>query len=389
MKEAILSILVFCCYSSHSQTYKEIHHKAILVDAHNDFPSSSIEKKVLFDSNLAGKTHTDLNRLISGGVDVQIFSIWSDGLQTHSFSWANRQIDSVHAWVKRNPGQMVLVSSPAELKKALKKNKMAAMIGVEGGHMIENKLEYLDSFNKRGVSYLTITHNESPGWASSAKDELTRSDSMFQTGLNEFGVRVIKKMNELGMLIDVSHAGEKTFWDIIRYSTKPIIASHSSAWDLTPHRRNLKKDQIKAIAKNGGIIHVNFYAGFLDSAYEKHMDEFIKKHQEEINALTAQKIQKDYAITMVSEKYPGELIAFQPHISALLDHIDFIVQLAGIDHVGLGSDFDGIEASVVELNGVEDFPLVTKGLVERGYSKKDIEKILGENFIRVFKANKN
>ena len=389
MKEALLAILLFFCLSSFSQSYKKLHQKAIVVDAHNDFPSSSIEKKVLFDSNLQGKTHTDLSRLIRGGVDVQIFSIWCDGSEPNSFSWANRQIDSVHTWIKRNPEKMKLVSSPAELNKAIKEKKLAAMIGVEGGHMIENNLENLDKLHKRGVSYLTITHNESPNWASSAKDEIMQPDSLLQLGLNDFGIKVINKMNELGMLIDVSHAGEKTFWDIIKYSRKPVIASHSSAWDLTPHRRNLKNEQIKAIAKNGGIIHVNFYAGFLDSTYEVHIQTFIKKHQDEISALTAKNIQKDYAITMVSEKYPGEIRAFQPHITALIDHIDFIVKQAGIDHVGLGSDFDGIEASVVELNGVEDFPLVTKGLVERGYSKKDIKKILGGNFIRVFKANKN
>jgi membrane dipeptidase len=207
--------------------------------------------------------------------------------------------------------------------------------------------------------------------------------------LNELGIRVVKKMNELGMIIDVSHNGEKTFWDVIRTSTKPVIASHSSVFDLCPHRRNLKNDQILAIARNGGVIHLIFYAGFLDSTYEKKSTDLLAKHQTVIDSLIKQNIQPDYAKIMVSEKLGSELISIRPPMSVLLDHLDHIVRLAGVDHVGLGSDFDGIEAPPGGLNGVEDFPKITKALIERGYSKKDIRKILGGNFMRVLKANEN
>jgi len=206
-------------------------------------------------------------------------------------------------------------------------------------------------------------------------------------GLTDFGKQVVKRMNELGMIVDISHVGEQTFWDAINTTTKPVIASHSCVWNLCPHRRNLKDEQIKAIGKNGGVIHLNFYAGFIDSSYEKKHAAFLAKYKKEIDEMIANKIQPDYAAMMVSEKHPDEVAALRPPLSLLLNHLDYTVQLIGIDHVGIGSDFDGIEAPPKELNGVEDFPLLTKALLERGYSKKDIRKILGENFLRVFEAN--
>jgi membrane dipeptidase len=206
-------------------------------------------------------------------------------------------------------------------------------------------------------------------------------------GLTDLGIKIVERMNELGMLIDVSHNGEQTFWDVIKYTKKPIIASHSSVWTLCPHRRNLKDDQIKAIAKNGGVIHINFYAGFIDSTYDRKSQLLRRKYRPEIDSLIAKGSQPDYARFRVMEKHKDEVDAMRPALSLLIDHIDYIVRLVGIDYVGMGSDFDGIEAGPKELNGVQDFPLITKALLERGYSKKDIKKILGENFLRVFTAN--
>jgi membrane dipeptidase len=181
--------------------------------------------------------------------------------------------------------------------------------------------------------------------------------------------------------------GEQTFWDALNISTKPVIASHSCVWNLCPHRRNLKDDQIKAIAKRGGVIFLNFYAGFIDSTFEKKSAAFNTLHQAEIDTLISHGTQANYAGFIVAEKYPEELMNIRPPLSMLLDHLDYIVKLVGVDYVGMGSDFDGINAAPRELNGVEDFPLITKALLEKGYSKKDIRKILGENFLRVFKAN--
>ena len=370
-----------------SQKYKKIHEDAVLVDTHNDFPSASIQKKVSFDAELLGKTHSDLARMRGGGVDVQIFSIFCGPEQQQPYAFANRQIDSVYEWANRAPKRMTIVRTPDELKRAIKDKRLAAMLGVEGGHMIEDKIENLDALYVRGVRYMTLTWNNSTSWASSAADETTKGDSLPHKGLTDLGKKIIKRMNDLGMLIDVSHNGEQTFWDVIKLTKKPVIASHSSVWAFCHHRRNLKDDQIIAIAKNGGVIHVNFYAGFLDSTYEAKALGFLATHKSEVDSMIAAGAQPDYAQIMMMEKYRTETDSFRPPLSLLIDHLDYIVKLVGIDFVGLGSDFDGIEAAPKELNGVQDFPLITKALLDRGYSKKAVRKILGENFLRVFKAN--
>jgi membrane dipeptidase len=382
-----LPVLLLLCVLLNAQKYKRIHYGAVLVDTHNDFPSASIEKKVSLDQDLMGKTHSDLARLRSGGVDVQIFSIFCGPEQFQPYAFANREIDSVYEWVRRAPNRMMLVKTPGDMKRAIKEKRLATMIGVEGGHMIEDKIEYLDNFYVRGARYMTLTWNNSTSWATSAADETTRGDSLLHKGLTDHGKKIIARMNELGMLIDISHNGEQTFWDVMKLTTKPVIASHSSVWALCPHRRNLKDEQIIAIAKNGGVIHLNFFAGFIDSTYEKKAAAFDERHKAEIDSLITAGVQPNYAGFMISEKYPEEVNATRPTLSMLIDHLDYIVNLVGVDHVGLGSDFDGIDAPPRELNGVEDFPLITKALVERGYSKKDIRKILGGNFLRVFRIN--
>jgi membrane dipeptidase len=388
MKHLFFLLLAACCFfTSVAQPYKKLHFDAILVDTHNDIPSSTIEKKVQFDTDLKGKTHSDLNRMKEGGIDVQIFSIFCGPEQEHPYAFANREIDSVYAWCNRNPGKMMMVKTPAQLQQAIKAKKLAAMLGVEGGHMIENDLNKLDILFNRGARYMTLTWNNSTEWATSAADETLKGDSLKHKGLTEFGKQIVKRMNALGMMVDISHNGEQTFWDVINTTTKPIIASHSSVWNLCKHRRNLKDEQIKAIGKNGGVIHLNFYAGFIDSTYEAKAMAFVAQHRSSVDSLIALKIQPDYAAIMIGEIYKDEVKNFRPHLSVLIDHLDYIVKLIGVDHVGLGSDFDGIEAPPLELNGVEDYPLVTKALMERGYTEKDIHKILGGNFIRVFKAN--
>ena len=388
MKQSFFFLLLLTfCFGAIAQPYRQLHFKAILVDAHNDIPSFTIEKHLQFDTDLKGKTHTDLKRMKQGGVDVQLFSIFCDGVQKDPYLFANREIDSVYEWTRRNPATMMLVKTPAELQQAVKQKKLAAMLGAEGGHIIENDLHKLDTLFNRGVRYMTLTWNNSTDWATSAADETTKGDSLKHKGLTAFGEQVVKRMNALGMIVDISHVGEQTFWDAIHTSIKPVIASHSCVWNLCKHRRNLKDDQIKAIGKNGGVIHLNFYAGFLDSNYAKKSLAFLAVHKSSLDSLLKLNTQPDYAAIMVGEMYKEEVNAFRPHLSVLMDHLDYIVKLIGVDHVGLGSDFDGMEAPPLELNGVEDFPLVTKALLERGYSNKDIIKILGGNFIRVFKAN--
>jgi membrane dipeptidase len=281
----ILTLLLFPTFLF-AQSYKKLHKKAILVDTHNDIPSSAIEKKVAFDTDLRGQTHSDLARMFAGGVDAQMFSIFCGGEQKEPYNYANQEMDSVYAWVNRNPAKMMLVYTPADFKKAIKEKKLATMFGVEGGHMIENDLTKLDALHKRGMRYMTITWNNSTPWATSAADETSPNpseggglNSEGKKGLTEFGRTVIRRMNELGVMVDVSHLGEQSFWDVVTVSTKPLIASHSCVWNLCPHRRNLKDDQIKAIARSGGVIFLNFYAGFIDSTFETKRNALLKQYQ--------------------------------------------------------------------------------------------------------------
>lgn len=389
MRYLFCVLLIFFQSFLFAQSYQKIHRKAILVDTHNDFLSKAVENHYAFDADLRGTTYSDLARMKTGGVDVQVFSIFCDEHfgKGSAFAYANQELDSLYAVAGRNPGRMQIVYSYKELMKAVKHHKLAALSGVEGGHMIEDDLDYLDSFYKRGVRYMTLTWNNSTSWATSAADESKHSFLVTPYGLNDFGKQVVKRMNELGMMIDVSHNGEKTFWDVIQNSTKPIIASHSSVYAICPVYRNLKDDQIKAIAKNGGVIQVNFYSGFIDSNYMPRLNHFLKVHQAEHDSLRNQKLPEYAILDYLFAHYKQELQSLRPPLSLLIDHIDYIAKLVGVDYVGLGSDFDGIESSPQGLDGVEDYPKITEALLKRGYGRKDIYKILGGNFLRVFKAN--
>ncbi|MEO9021079.1 MAG: dipeptidase [Ginsengibacter sp.] len=390
----LFGISIMMILYADSQPYKKIHAEAIVCDTHNDIISTCIERGYSFDQDLTGKTHSDLNRMLKGGLDVQAFSIFCDGKQRNPYQFANREIDTLYAWVKRNPSKMMIVGNPAQLNQAVKEHKLACMMGVEGGHMIEDDLSKIDSFFNRGVRYMTLTWNNNNSWATSAEYESGHQkkngkvDTTSQKkGLNDFGKEVVRRMNKLGMMIDLSHPGEQTFWDAISLTTKPVLVSHSDAYTLCPVYRNLKDDQIKAVAKNGGVIDLNFYPAFLDSTVGARQSVYIKKHRAEKKELIASGKKDFEADDILAKKYPKEIEDMQAPFHLLFDHMEYIIKLAGIDHVGLGGDFDGIPITPKVLTDVTKYPMITKELVKRGYSKKDIDKIMGENLIRVFKAN--
>jgi membrane dipeptidase len=388
---AIICASLFMGQFAVAQSYKSLHKKAIVIDTHNDFISTGIEKNKSFDQDLKGITHSDLSRMKKGGVDVQVFSIFCDenyGMGT-AFAYANREIDSLYAVVERNPNKMMIVKNPSDLDLAVKSKKLGSMMGIEGGHMIEDKIEYLDSLYNRGGRYMTLTWNNSTSWASSAADERAGKDLGHPYGLNALGEKIVKHMNELGMIVDISHVGEKTFYDALRITTKPVIASHSCTYALCPVPRNMTDDQIRMIKKNNGTIQLNFYSGFVDSTFREKNNIFIAKHQQEKDSILKTNPSDFYANLLIHEKYKDEMDNVRPSLTLLIDHLDHIVKLIGVDHVGIGSDFDGINSSPRELNDVTNMPLLTKELLKRGYSKNDIYKILGGNFIRVFKANQN
>lgn len=392
MKIKTFLISIFVTLQLSAQSYQEIHEKAIFVDTHNDFLTQTMEKNFVFDTDLKGKTHSDLNRMKEGGLDVQFFSVWSDGNQSNPYNYANRQIDSLDAVIKRNPDNIVKVANSKELLKTIKQNKIAALIGLEGGHQFENDLGKLDVLYNRGVRYITLTWNNSTPWATSASDETNpegAKNSEGKKGLTAFGKQVVQKMNSLGIMVDISHVGEQTFYDVIATTSKPVIASHSSVYTLCPHKRNLKDEQIKAIAKNGGVIQINFNSGFIDPIVEPRETAFLEKHKAEIDSLVKTGMFQYDAEESMYRKYTDESYELRAPFDFVIQHIEYVIHLVGVDYVGIGSDFDGIFQPPKQLDDVTDYPLITKALVEKGYSEKDIDKILGGNLLRVLKANEN
>ncbi|MDT8887913.1 dipeptidase [Aquirufa sp. LEPPI-3A] len=377
---------IFFLLISTSTFAQDIHFNSILVDTHNDCLTACIEKNVSLDQDLTGINHSDLARFKKGGVDYQLFSVWCDGEKANPYVWAMREMDSLYAVAARNPDKVVIAKTWKDIQRALKEQKLVAQFGVEGGHMIENDLQKLETFYNRGVQYMSLTWNNSPSWASSHADEKNPSFKGHK-GLNDFGKKVVKKMNQLGMLVDVSHVGEATFWDVINTTTKPIIASHSNAYSVCPVSRNLKDEQIIAIGKNGGVIHLNFYSAFVDIDFWQKDEAFRKKHSSEIDSLVGAGMQMEYAFTLIGDKYAAESDAIKPDLEQLMKHFDHIVKLIGVDHVGLGSDFDGINSAPKQLKTVLDYPVFTQALIARGYSNNDISKVLGGNFLRVYQAN--
>ena len=388
MKGVFFILLLAISASSSAQRYKRIHRKAIVVDTHNDILEDGIMKGLPVEEDLSQRTHTDFNRFKKSGLDVQVFAVFCDetfGKDT-AYKYANIEIDSLQAIAARNADKLVMVKNPEEMMRAVKQGKLAGMIGVEGGHMIEDSIAYLDRLFERGARYLTLTWNNSTSWATSAADE-TKDTLTRKKGLNAFGEGVVREMNKLGMMVDVSHVGEQTLTDVLRISTKPIIASHSGAHVINPVPRNLKDEQIRGIAKNGGVIQVCFVDLFLDSNFARRLQPFELAHKSEIDSLEKLKFSGVATALFLRRKYPEEMKKIIPPISALLDHIDYIVKLAGIDHVGLGGDFDGTSYTPYEMMDITSYPQITSGLLKRGYKKKEITKILGGNFIRVFREN--
>lgn len=381
MKRSVFLLLFTGLLNAHAQ-------QRLLVDTHNDVLSYQIRSKVDL-AKLQDGCNFDLVRAARGGLGGQVFSIWcGDNFgKGRAFNRANREIDSLYALVNRNPDKLVLVRTAKELQDAYKHHRLAAMIGVEGGHMIEDRMDYLDSLIKRGLCYLTLTWNNSTPWATSAYDETTKRDSLTHLGLTDFGKQVVRRLNAAGAMVDVSHVGEATFYDVLKTSTKPVIASHSCAYALNPISRNLKDEQLKALAKNGGVVFVNFYSGFLDPDYHRKADQFSKLHKSELDSLS-HRYGKDSADAMISEKYKSETDQIRAPLSLLAKHIDYIAKLVGVAHVGIGSDFDGCESFPLGLDSVSDYPKVAEELEKLGYGRKEIDQIFGGNFLRVLAANR-
>jgi membrane dipeptidase len=391
-----LAALVLAFAGTASFAQRNLHFRYPLVDGHNDVLSNATMAGLNIEQNLRGKTHSDLARFWQGGVDVQFFSIFTDGGigKGKAFATAIKQIDSLDAITSRNPDKMVPVTNPAVIYKLHKTGKLGVAKGVEGGHMIEDDIALLDSLFNRGVRYLTLAHNVSPSWVTSAFTEKAIMDSaarglnpVRKPGLSNFGRQVVRRMNELGMLVDLSHVGPQAIADVLEVSNRPPLVSHSSCAAICPATRNLTDAQLKAIAQKGGVVCINFYSGFIDNMYDKRRAALLAKYKAEKDSLVMAGTD-DYSVEQyILANHKEDAEKLRPSFEMLIDHIDHVVKVAGINHVGLGSDFDGVTSLPAGINGVEDYPKITVALVKRGYSKNQIAKILGGNVIRVWKQN--
>jgi len=359
----------------------KIHRKAIVVDTHNDITSMMIDDGYDLGVSSVGKYHTDLARMKAGGLTAEFFSVYVDRKYATEGGSARRaldQIDLVYRAAERYPDKLMMAMSVADIRRAKKQDKIAALMGIEGGHAIENSLMVLRDFYRLGVRYMTLTHNNTNDWADAC------CDTARHNGLSDYGREVVREMNRLGMLVDISHVSDKTMSDVLDVSTAPVIASHSSARHFNSHLRNIPDEILRRLAKNGGVVMVNFFPLFIDQKALDANKERNDRLKPQLDALNEQF--RDNPARLAEERQ--KIFAANPlpvtPLSVLIDHIDHIAKTAGVDHVGIGSDFDGVSSLPVGIEDISKLPVITYELLRRGYSEKDIRKVLGENLLRAF-----
>ena len=362
-----------------------IHRRAITVDMHADTVQRVIDENVDINQRLSDG-HLDAVRAKEGGLDAQFFSIWVEPQLFGSggasaVKRADIQIEAIHNLAIKHPETWELATTAEDVRRASTDGKIAALMGLEGGYAIDERLENVKRYYDMGVRYMSPAWSVSTSWAGSSGDAVGEG-----RGLNDFGKQVVREMNRLGMMVDVSHVSDKTFWDIVNTSTKPVIATHSACRAIANVPRNLTDDMIVALAKTGGVVNVIFYPEHIEPGWsqkKKKVDaEIASLVQQASDAEQGNAAQKKLARDRVrSQEYLKRLPPVS--VSRIVDHIDHIVKLAGIDHVGIGSDFDGVQAVPTDMKSVADLPNLTKELLKRGYSESDIDKILGGNMLRV------
>jgi membrane dipeptidase len=369
---------------------RTIHDSAIVVDTHADTP-----QRFLYEGFDIGNTdpkdigHISLDKARAGNLGAEFFSIWADPETTsgHFAKSTFDMIDSVYQQAARHPDRMMMAFSVADIERAHKEKKLAALMGIEGGHSIENDIHLLRDYYRLGVRYMTLSWSNTNEWADSSGD-IDDSKIQHHNGLSDFGKQVVLEMNRMGMIVDISHVADKTFFDAIATTKAPVIASHSSARALTNHPRNMTDDMLRAVAKNGGVVQTNFYSAFIDENYRKAMEAQQKATDAAVEAHIAEVKAAGKPVTYLDkdqiEREWGAKIP-RPPLKSLIDHIDHIAKVAGVDHVGLGSDFDGVSGALPQgIDSAADLPKITQALLDRGYSASDIHKILGGNLLRVF-----
>lgn len=370
----------------------KIHKKAIIVDGHNDITSPMVDEDFDLATNSVGKFHkdgdpfhTDLARLKASGITGNFFSIYVSSSYVRTGGSVRRAMDLIDATYReaeKYPNQLTMCTTAAEIRRAKKQNKVCALMGIEGGHAIEDSLYALRDFYRLGVRYMTLTHNNTNNWADACCD--TSEGGSRHGGLNDFGREVIKEMNRIGMLVDLSHVSDNTMNDVLDIATAPVIYSHSSARALGEHKRNVPDDILKRVAKNGGVVMINFYPAFIDNRFREESAARATRLKPQLDALAAQYKDDREGLNAARRKLFAENPIYTPSYTKIVDHIEHVIKTAGIDYVGIGSDYDGIPLLPTGMEGMEDLALVTYEMLKRGYSEKDIRKVLGENFLRAF-----
>lgn len=359
----------------------EVHRSSYVWDGHNDLPwAMRNEASSSFDQLDIAKDqpelHTDIPRLRKGNVGAQFWSVYVPaGLRKtgKAFQTTMEQIDIVNEMCRRYPDTFQLALTADDVREARKNGKIASLIGMEGGHSIENSLANLRRLYDSGARYMTLTHSATLDWADSATDDATHD------GLTDFGKEVVREMNRLGMLVDLSHVSPKVMRDAIEISTAPVIYSHSSAKAITDHPRNVPDDVFPLIRDNGGIVMVNFFSGYVRSSasvWMKEIDALREKWTEETDG-------DDREVTIRTQSWVKRNPPPKGTVHDVVDHIDHLVKGIGIDHVGLGSDYDGVPSLPKQLEDVSMYPYITQVMLDRGYTPTDIRKVLSENMMRV------
>ena len=360
----------------------EFHKTCLVFDGHNDLPWT-IRKKAdaSFDkadiSQPIPRFHTDIPRLKAGGLGAQFWSVYAPAdtmKQNSSAHFVMEQIDLVKRMVKRYPDTFAIALTADDIVRCRKDGKIASLIGMEGGHAIENSLGLLRMFHSLGARYMTLTHSDTLDWADAATDDETHG------GLTKFGEEVVRTMNDIGMLVDISHVSVETMRDALRVSRAPVIASHSSAFQVAAHPRNVPDEILRGLKANGGVVMVNYFSGFVVPKSAEMMNDMF-----DIRRRLREKHENDADFNKAYERWKSQNKMIPGTIHDVLDHIDHIAKVAGVDHVGLGSDYDGISTLPDQLEDVSTYPRITQGLFDRGYSKDDVRKILGENMLRVMR----
>ncbi len=364
------------------QATRTLHEEALVWDAHND-----LAYRVHYEGLDMGKRlpagHVDLPRLEEGGVDVQTVALYVQNFLYGRPGLATRQardlLDAMLEAIEANSDRVELARTGSDVERIVASGKVAMPLAIEGGHGIESSLEALGQFHELGVSSMTLTHNVSHDWADSSADEPRWG------GLNDLGRDVVREMNRLGMVVDISHVSDSTFFDVLEVTEDPVIFSHSGVRAINPHRRNVSDDMLQALAKNGGVISIVFVLNYLTPEYRKAMDELRavgRPWYRQIPPPEDPDLRSAVDHLDASRDWPMENL---PTLDDLLDHIDHAVAIAGVDHVGLGADMYPRTPSPVGVRGAEDYPNITRGLKARGYSDEDVRKIMGGNLLRVWK----